>query len=110
MGSWDELTRCSSRLLVGDVVPGDVCGGRLPGEGNGGRGQRCELQIGGSLDNWFNCGGEFRTLDHQSTFTFDFSVQPTDLSASHLHSCSIIVILCTFQDTFCPLFRYMRYK
>lgn len=64
MGSWDELSRCSSRLLIGDVVTGDGRGGRLPGKIDGGRGQRCELQVGGGLDNWLHCGGDFTTLDH----------------------------------------------
>lgn len=63
MRSRDELSRCSARLLVGDVVAGDGRGGRQPGKVDGGRGQRCELQVGGSLDNWFHWRGDFRTLD-----------------------------------------------
>lgn len=67
MGSWDELSGCSSCRLVGDVVASDGRGGWLPGKVDGGRGQRCELQVGGSLDNWFHCRGDFRTLDHLAT-------------------------------------------
>ena len=51
--AWDELSWCSSCLLVGDVISSDVCGGRVPSEGDGGGGQRCELEAGWSLDHWF---------------------------------------------------------
>lgn len=69
MGSWDELPRCSSCLLVGDVVAVDGRGRRLPGEVDGGRGQRRELQVGGSLDDWFHWKRNFKTLDRLTTET-----------------------------------------
>lgn len=59
VGSWDELTWCSSRLLIGDVISCDVCGRWLPGEGDGGGGERCEMEAGGSLDHWFVYGEKY---------------------------------------------------
>lgn len=60
MRPWDEFSRCTSGLLVGDVVPSDVCGRRQPGEGDGGGGYRFELEVGGSLDHWFSCEEKHR--------------------------------------------------
>lgn len=79
MGSWDELPGCSSGLLVGDVVAGDGRGGRQPGKVDGGRGQRRDLQVGGSLDNWFHCmGGGLRILDHLGTETGSIAVKTVE--------------------------------
>lgn len=58
VGLWDELLRGSSSLFIGDVVSGDLCGRRLPGEGDGCGGQRCKLEAGRSLDHGFNCEEE----------------------------------------------------
>lgn len=55
VGSWTELPWSrSSYLLVCDGVSCDGCGRWLPGEGNGGGGNRCELEACGSLDHWFS--------------------------------------------------------
>lgn len=53
VGLLDHVSRSSSCLLIGYVVSRDVCGRRLPGEGDGVGGQGCELDVGGSLDDWF---------------------------------------------------------
>lgn len=54
MGSWCEHLRCPPWLLVGDVVPCDLRGGGLPGEGHGGGAEVCKMEVGGSLDHWLS--------------------------------------------------------
>lgn len=65
MGSWDELLPPSSaRLLVCDVVSGDLRGGWLPGEGDGGGGDRGEPEVGGSWDHRFSWKQTGHVRDH----------------------------------------------
>ena len=61
VGAWSELPRGSSIFLVGDVISCDACSRGLPGEGDGVRAHRSELDVGWSLDHWFSYKNTYST-------------------------------------------------